>query len=509
MKREYIVTLHDYKDLEQFYAEMASNNKTKYVPKGSVECLNLRPTSRNTHYLLSDADADRLQKDPRVAAVILNHIDAGLELRHCFTQSSTWDKSGVPSHTGGAISNAQNNWGLYRCVNGQVTNWGSDNETGANTGGTVSLSGNISTTSVGNNVDVIIVDGHLDPSHPEFAVNSDGTGGSRVIQFNWFSLNPVVVNQSVSVYSYTPYTDMTDTAMTTNENNNHGCHVAGIVAGNTNGWARGANIYNINPYIIVGSYSINNVFDYIRNFHKTKAINPKTGKRNPTICNCSWAFVGLYAESLIQSVTYKGQTHSGPLSIAQLENMGIVLWNTSTSTDFPLPAIMSSIDADINDAIAEGIIVVVAAGNYATKIDAASGTDYNNYLTTSSGNTYYMRGGTPTTSNALVVGSISNMIDDRKAYYSNCGPIVDIFAPGSGIISSVNTGLDVVLSGSTITTPLDVDATHDSRNSAYYVKKLDGTSMACPQVTGVIACLLETYPTFNQADVLKTQAYLI
>ena len=35
-------------------------------------------------------------------------------------------------------------------------------------------------------VDAVIVDGHVNPDHPEFAVNVDGTGGSRVNQFNWF-----------------------------------------------------------------------------------------------------------------------------------------------------------------------------------------------------------------------------------------------------------------------------------------------------------------------------------
>ena len=50
-------------------------------------------------------------------------------------------------------------------------------------------------------MDVVIVDAHINPDHPEFAVNSDGTGGSRVNQFNWFQYNSVL-GYSNGTYTY-------------------------------------------------------------------------------------------------------------------------------------------------------------------------------------------------------------------------------------------------------------------------------------------------------------------
>ena len=94
----------------------------------------------------------------------------------------------------------------------------------------------INVTASGKNVDVVVVDGHMDPGHPEFAVNVDSTGGSRVIQYNWFSLNPQVTGAGTSTYVYTPYVDPTypdtdgDGYPDRTINNDHGTHVAGITA---------------------------------------------------------------------------------------------------------------------------------------------------------------------------------------------------------------------------------------------------------------------------------------
>jgi subtilisin family serine protease len=43
----------------------------------------------------------------------------------------------------------------------------------------------------------------------------------------------------------------------------------------------------------------------------------------------------------------------------------------------------------------------------------------------------------------------------------------------------------------------------DPRNTAYYIAKDSGTSMASPQVAGILACALEQTPTLNQAGALS------
>ena len=53
-QKEYIVTLKNYNDLNQFYVDMEEENTLPYIPNRSVICIFKRPTSRNTHYLLTD-----------------------------------------------------------------------------------------------------------------------------------------------------------------------------------------------------------------------------------------------------------------------------------------------------------------------------------------------------------------------------------------------------------------------------------------------------------------------
>ena len=62
MNKEYIVTLKSKDDLEDFYAEMASNG---------FKIARKRPISRNTHYYMAAGDAEELKKDSRVVDVAL------------------------------------------------------------------------------------------------------------------------------------------------------------------------------------------------------------------------------------------------------------------------------------------------------------------------------------------------------------------------------------------------------------------------------------------------------
>ncbi|MDG4765371.1 S8 family peptidase [Solwaraspora sp. WMMD406] len=75
---------------------------------------------------------------------------------------------------------------------------------------------------------------------------------------------------------------------------------------------------------------------------------------------------------------------------------------------------------------------------------------------------------------ALTVGATD--ITDTRAYYSNYGRCLDLFAPGSAITSAWHTS-----------------------NSA--TNTISGTSMAAPHVAGVAAMVLYTYPTYTPAQV--------
>ena len=69
-----------------------------------------------------------------------------------------------------------------------------------------------------------------------------------------------------------------------------------------------------------------------------------------------------------------------------------------------------------------------------------------------------------------------------------------MFAPGTNIVSAAPSAFWFT-GGQPITS--------DPNNPLFRIGKISGTSMASPQVTGVLACAVQLYPTMNQAMALK------
>ena len=296
--KRYIVTVENSEDLTAIYDELESLGKT---PPGldlvrDILCIDRRPSSRNTVYLLTDWEAGELTRDPRIKAVTLHPKELGISAGvNAYTQtSSNWDKST-------SVSGVMKNWGLLRCTEGtQRASWGGTGYQG-NGSGTAAQTGTVTLTQTGKNVDVVICDENgLVWNHPEFTANADGTGANRTNQYNWFQHNLAVKGTSPGTYSY--------------GTGSHSTHVAGTVAGNTQGWARDANIYNL--YYLAGDdadYTFPYVFDYIRQFHANKSVNINTGRKNPTIVNNSWGmsiFPSDWALTDITAVTYRGTRYT-------------------------------------------------------------------------------------------------------------------------------------------------------------------------------------------------------
>lgn len=333
--REFVVTLKDRNDLDQFYLDMEQESNLPFVPARAVECIIKKPLSRNTHYLISNVEAATLKNDPRVLDVSLSLSDLEIKTVLHSTQTGDWDRSNT-------IEPDQKNWGLYRMSKtSNVPQWGSEQGTG-------SLIDQIKLRSTGNNVDIIVVDDVAYPDHPEYSdrfveydwfgeldldVRGSGTTITGVFRTSdiatittetahklspgaiinvlctsdpTFNVTEGVVLSTPSQTTFTYSNTGSEVGQTSGTGswlgvyryntfsgvNNHATHITGVIAGNTQGWARDANIYNIrhdtggeNP----GEYIPREfIFDYIRAFHAAKPVNPGTGRKNPTIVNCSW-----------------------------------------------------------------------------------------------------------------------------------------------------------------------------------------------------------------------------
>jgi hypothetical protein len=395
------------------------------------------------------------------------------------------------------------NWALLRCIEGtQRSGWGSDS--------TKNQSTTITIGPTGKNVDVIVMDGICGvPNHPEFAVNADGTGGSRYVQYDWYLLNALATSLDDDAatllsgsYSYSADADA-----------NHGAHTTGTVAGNRQGWARDANIYQLGPLGTQQGIGGTIVWDYVRAFHRNKPINPATGRKNPTICNCSFGSsytfpstnFGPITQGTRRGVTVGDYTTNIALTSSQLNSLGMYNTTSGGTVYTTVPYYNVVFAADVAAALSDGIIIVAAAGNDSFFIDTTTGSDYNNNFVakySAIGNPsaapsylwYQHQGCYPAAVPGVIcVGAVDAVATERKASYSNAGPRVDVYAPGTWIVSSLTTSTGGWFNG--FTSP-------DSRNSSYYIGRNIGTSMAAPQVTGVLACLLEIYPSMTPAQAM-------
>lgn len=492
--REYIITLKDHNDSDGFYDDMETEGGSITIPNRACECCNRREISRNTHYHLTYDEARQVLDDDRVLAVELTPNERGIKPIpfSWITSSANFDKAT-------ASDSNDINWGFVTSSSPtKVTGW------------TGTIVRDVVAEYSGKNVDVLIADDGVPyPSTLEYAQNPDGTGYSRLIQYNWFKHTNEIGQGTNGTYDYS-------LTATTNQPRlqEHGSHTMGTSAGNTQGWARDANIYFF-------SFYDDFMADYIRAWHNSKPINPETGVRNPTVMNNSWGYgTTQFNTSYVSSISYRGQVYSPTSGSA---TAGTAVWDQTLIDNFWCTSGLTrvaAIDADFEDMIADGIIVVASAGNSNSYMDVPGGLDYDNYFdywSTSASTTYRSychRGSSPGAAVGVInVGAAGShnetsgqsiytatTVEDNyyRAEFSNFGPRVDVWAAGAGIQSiwrSTDTLYDAIAAPDPRLTTLGLT---DTLNNNF--KKCPGTSMSGPQICGILACLAEKYPRMTQAD---------
>jgi hypothetical protein len=166
-------------------------------------------------------------------------------------------------------------------------------------------------------------------------------------------------------------------------------------------------------------------------------------------------------------------------------------------------------DSMMEDLMESGVVVIGAAGNSNSRCSVSSDAGYDDEVEILSYTHYkdnpnipeypspdassleslnFARGMSPSAADGVVcVGSLSNeCCPEYKSNFSNSGTRLNLYAPGSFIISSWHSANDSV---------------PHPNNSSKRMKKISGTSMASPQVAGAVACYAQNRNDVNQNNV--------
>ena len=540
---EYYVTVKDKDTLDQFYADMESSGYTRTIR---------RPLSRSTGYELTDAQVEEVKKDDRVLAVELRN-PPNVVIKPCsYTNYDTWNIAGEEfskDATGSTDASHfdRRQWGhLHTAGTLAQRRYGTEGTGGAAQGGDgwndneklddVEIFGD------GKHVDIIILDTSVGYDAAEWMSTQDPSK-NRFVQEDWYAkYNADVIGGLDTDGASSPGSNyIYNTMAVEGLPSHHGTHVMSTAGGKFYGWAKEANLYNINIiYTSTPQPKIpdNIAFDYIRAFHRAKPVNPETGVKNPTIVNASYTQTYKYEEEFpsgiqasdIRGVYYKGKWYDDGVNPydgnAGTTPVGyapaLMSWSTTEINRFfgikgnEFPYQSTTYVEDVKDCIEEGIIIVKAASNEGL-LNSGDLYTYNNFLYSDdelqtsyfvmaypalAGYAYHpWRNANPYAPGVITVGAVGQTVNYQTtnvpgapwgslpADYSNRGQGIHAWAPGSGILGAYPPGSSYA--------QFDNKPGYGGDN---FFRRISGTSMASPQVAGVLACYATGRERFTPGD---------
>jgi len=382
----------------------------------------------------------------------------------------------------------------------------------------------------------VILDGpyYIDPVY--FNINGlttikpDGRIGiTELAAKNWWQNSSLRSPQFSSIGTFTipaAYNE-NDTLGTNLDGSNgltdsHGTSCASLSAGKNFGTAFNANIWSI--YCVSRnrkfSVPIELTFDLMKVFHLYKPINPATGIKNPTIISGSWVYLGGFDGTTVVSYSFEGQVGTFIGNSPAADPTKPVLYAKESLTPRPeqyrnyvSSSRSASTDLAGSELMDSGAIFVASAGNsnqrlgiglddphlldYFTDIifpfdpnpEFPAGTipsGHRNWLTPSGMGYDSVADFHP----VICVGAMDDFSlsdgAERKAFYSNNGPGVDVWAPADETLAAGIIGLDPYVRAD---------------NGLFRDCLFNGTSAAAPVVAGIVAIHLQLNPTSTSSQV--------
>jgi hypothetical protein len=555
------------------------------IPSRSVECADLKEHSpTRSVYLLTDEEAEQLRNCPDVRFIHLDKSyypeifpkppadDFHYRARYTTPAKHYRKITSYPNPT----TTADINRAGYQILRGTsyANPWAVNTATGT-TATTVILSTVTNVTGTGKDVDVIVGDEGCWFGHVEFA-NNTGTGpadyiGGNVLPGNgtcdlldlildgpyyidpaWFNANPgsrlttrwdgtIVPTESaardwwgsgtnrssqfasagtivVPIYYTRANCNGSNTAKP--DDGYHGTPCSSQTYGRTHGWAYNSNKWIVNVYGNNGLFPIDNYFDAVKIFHQTKPVNPTYGTKDPSITSNSWGYRANQGNS---GYYYFRQGASGAGGVAYASKPAFMqyLGSAGDGGRFKGEMLDNTLTAAGDEAIAAGVIFVVASGNSNQQQVTSSHPNYNNYWSSGAAtpltsathsefgevcyNTINRRGfpqhigkyyvGTATIYPAINIGALDDDYTvsglERKVAYSDMGNDIDVFTPGDDTLTATW--------GSGLLIPR-----HDQRGGGSLTSHdglFNGTSSACPTACGMIATALEYNRNWTFQDI--------
>ena len=306
----------------------------------------------------------------------------------------------------------------------------------------------------------------------------------------------------------------------------HGTQCASLTFGRTHGWAYNANKWVIDVYgdSFLG---FEQYFDIMKIFHVNKPFNPTYGTQDPTISSNSWGF-RVSPSSAYDVTNFRGTDYPFNTLTEATNNFRVIRQNGDGRVKhYPKP---NSLFTASNECADSGVILVMAAGNDSQQQVLPDHPNWDNFHWTDTGATindtnivelgsYYNAYAStnrpgwpqcvgPTEDGRFKAINIGALDDDwgegttignqdNKAFYSDCGPAVDCYAPADGTLaaaapndfSSIESRFDNTYDGLT--------ADGGSAEDTYF----NGTSAACPVACGFLATVLEHNRDWDWSDV--------